>query len=73
MTHYRDRVDLQEISLATTSSTGRVAALAIIESVVRLLPGVIGNPESLVEESHSPDLDGLLEYPVFTKPSSGAG
>jgi tRNA (guanine37-N1)-methyltransferase len=74
MTHYRDRVDLQEISLGDyVLNGGEVAALAIIESVVRLLPGVIGNPESLVEESHSPDLDGLLEYPVFTKPLEWRG
>ncbi|MDF9276578.1 tRNA (guanosine(37)-N1)-methyltransferase TrmD [Arthrobacter sp. EH-1B-1] len=46
---------------------GEVAVLAIVEAVARLLPGVVGNPESLVEESHS---DGLLEYPVYTKPSS---
>lgn len=45
---------------------GEVAVLAMVEAVGRLLPGVVGNPESLVEESHS---DGLLEYPVYTKPS----
>ena len=49
---------------------GEVAALAIIEAVVRLLPGFMGNAESLVEESHA---DGLLEYPVFTKPASWRG
>lgn len=46
---------------------GEVAVLAIVEAIGRLLPGVVGNPDSLVEESHS---DGLLEYPVYTKPSS---
>jgi tRNA (guanine37-N1)-methyltransferase len=46
---------------------GEVAVLAMVEAVGRLLPGVVGNPESLVEESHS---DGLLEYPVYTKPSN---
>ena len=49
---------------------GEVAVLAMVEAVGRLLPGVVGNPESLVEESHS---DGLLEYPVYTKPSSWRG
>ncbi|HET7723401.1 MAG TPA: tRNA (guanosine(37)-N1)-methyltransferase TrmD [Propionibacteriaceae bacterium] len=74
MSHFRDRVDLREVSLGDyVLNGGEVAALAIIESVVRLLPGVIGNPESLVEESHSPDLDGLLEYPVFTKPLEWRG
>ena len=46
---------------------GEVAVLAMVEAVGRLLPGVIGNAESLVEESHE---DGLLEYPVYTKPRS---
>ena len=50
---------------------GEVAALAMIEAVGRLVPGVVGNPESLVEESHGDD--GLLEYPVYTKPSSWRG
>lgn len=49
---------------------GEVAALAMIEAVARLLPGVIGNAESLVEESHE---DGLLEYPVYTKPEHWQG
>ena len=46
---------------------GEVAAMAMIEAIGRLVPGVVGNPESLVEESHE---DGLLEYPSYTKPSS---
>lgn len=49
---------------------GEVAVLAIVEAVVRLLPGVVGNAESLVEESHE---GGLLEYPVYTKPASWRG
>jgi tRNA (guanine37-N1)-methyltransferase len=49
---------------------GEVAALAVIEAVGRLLPGVIGNAASLVEESHE---DGLLEYPIYTKPASWNG
>jgi len=44
---------------------GEVAALAIIEATARLLPGVIGNLDSLVEESHAA---GLLEYPQYTRP-----
>ena len=44
---------------------GEVAVLAMVEAITRLVPGVIGNAESLVEESHE---DGLLEYPVYTKP-----
>ena len=42
------------------------AAIAMVEAIARLIPGVIGNAESLVEESHS---DGLLEYPSYTKPA----
>jgi tRNA (guanine37-N1)-methyltransferase len=49
---------------------GEVAALAIVEAVVRLLPGLIGNPDSLVEESHE---GGLLEYPVYTSPAVWQG
>lgn len=46
---------------------GEVATMAMIEAIGRLIPGVVGNPESLVEESHE---DGLLEYPSYTKPAS---
>ena len=49
---------------------GEVAALAMIEAIGRLIPGVVGNPESLVEESHE---DGLLEYPSYTKPALWRG
>jgi tRNA (guanine37-N1)-methyltransferase len=45
---------------------GEVAALVVVEAVARLLPGVVGNPESLVEESHGGA--GLLEYPAYTRP-----
>lgn len=45
---------------------GEVATMAMIEAIGRLIPGVVGNPESLVEESHE---DGLLEYPSYTKPA----
>ncbi|MGW6006195.1 tRNA (guanosine(37)-N1)-methyltransferase TrmD [Oerskovia enterophila] len=50
---------------------GEVASLVMVEAVARLLPGVIGNPESLVEESHG--AAGLLEYPVYTKPPVWSG
>lgn len=62
---------VREVSLGDyVLNGGEVAALAITEAVVRLLPGFMGNAESLVEESHA---DGLLEYPVFTKPASWEG
>lgn len=49
---------------------GEVASMAMIEAIGRLIPGVVGNPESLVEESHE---DGLLEYPSYTKPAAWRG
>jgi tRNA (guanine37-N1)-methyltransferase len=52
---------------------GEAAALVLIEAVVRLLPGVIGNPESLHAESHSAQHEGLLEGPVYTKPPHWRG
>ncbi|MEG9225732.1 tRNA (guanosine(37)-N1)-methyltransferase TrmD [Aeromicrobium sp. Sec7.5] len=63
---------VEEVSLGDfVLNGGEVAALAVIEAVVRLLPGFMGNPESIVEESHG--ADGLLEYPVYTKPASWRG
>ncbi len=51
---------------------GEVATLVVMEAIIRLIPGVLGNPESLVEESHS--LPGeVAEYPNFTKPASWRG
>ena len=53
---------------------GEVATLVTIEAVARLLPGFMGNPESLSEESHATGADGgLLEYPVYTKPPTWRG
>ena len=49
---------------------GEVAVLAIVEAVVRLLPGVLGNPTSVLDESHS---DGLLEHPAYTRPAVWRG
>jgi tRNA (guanine37-N1)-methyltransferase len=67
----RDLYDVRLVSLGDyVLNGGEVAALAMIEAIGRLVPGVVGNPESLVEESHS---DGLLEYPVYTKPASWRG
>jgi tRNA (guanine37-N1)-methyltransferase len=61
----RDFVD-QELSLGDfVLNGGEVAAMAIIDGVARLVPGVIGKPGSLTEESHTA---GLLEYPHFTRP-----
>ena len=50
---------------------GEVASLVMIEAITRLIPGVLGNPESLAEESHNSE--GYLEYPNFTKPQEWRG
>ena len=70
----RAHVD-QELSLGDFVMTGgEVAAMAVIEACVRLLPGVLGNEASTEEESHAPEI-GLLEYPQYTRPAEfrGAG
>jgi tRNA (guanine37-N1)-methyltransferase len=70
--HAHSRWTVREVSLGDfVLNGGEVAALAIIEAVARLIPGFMGNPESLAEESHGED--GLLEYPVYTKPASWRG
>jgi tRNA (guanine37-N1)-methyltransferase len=72
--HARRRMRVIELSIGDyVLNGGEAAALVVIEAVVRLLPGVIGNPGSLEEESHSSGNDGLLEYPVYTKPPSWNG
>ena len=64
----------QEVSLGDfVLAGGEIAALAVIEGVARLLPGVLGNEESATEESHSPHSGGLLEYPQYTRPSEYRG
>jgi tRNA (guanine37-N1)-methyltransferase len=65
------RAEVRLVSLGDyVLNGGEVAALAMIEAIGRLIPGVVGNPESLIEESHE---DGLLEYPSYTKPATWRG
>jgi tRNA (guanine37-N1)-methyltransferase len=65
-------VRVREISIGDyVLNGGEVAALVIIEAITRLIPGVIGNPDSLNEESHNEI--GQLEYPVYTKPATWRG
>lgn len=65
------RANVREISLGDyVLNGGEVAAMAMIEAVGRLIPGVIGNTASLDEESHE---GGLLEYPSYTKPAQWRG
>jgi tRNA (guanine37-N1)-methyltransferase len=59
----------EEVSLGDFVMTGgEVAAMAVVEACARLLPGVLGNAASTLEESHSPETGGLLEYPHYTRP-----
>ncbi|WP_296666019.1 tRNA (guanosine(37)-N1)-methyltransferase TrmD [Demequina sp.] len=70
--HYADQgYRVLEVSLGDyVLNGGEVAAFAIIEAVTRLIPGFMGNAQSIVEESHA---DGLLEYPSYTRPASWRG
>jgi tRNA (guanine37-N1)-methyltransferase len=69
--HAATRMPVTEVSIGDyVLFGGEVAVLVILEAVTRLLPGVLGNAESLVEESH---VDGLLEAPVYTKPPTWRG
>jgi tRNA (guanine37-N1)-methyltransferase len=70
--HAATRVRVLEVSIGDyVLNGGEVATLAVIEAVVRLLPGFMGNAGSLDEESHGEG--GLLEYPVYTKPAVWRG
>lgn len=61
-----ERRGIEELSVGDyVLSGGEVAAMALIDACVRLLPGVLGAPESLAEESFE---QGLLEYPQYTRP-----
>jgi len=62
---------MREVSLGDyVLSGGEIAALALLDACVRLLPGVMGAAESAIEESHSA---GLLEYPHYTRPAEWQG
>ena len=52
---------------------GELAAMVMLEAVLRLVPGLMGKPESGAEESFAPENDGLLEYPQFTRPQEWEG
>lgn len=64
--HIEEEISLGDFVLAG----GEVAAAAVIEGIARLLPGVVGNPESTEKESFR---DGLLEEPVYTRPAEFEG
>ena len=64
----------EELSLGDFVVTGgEVPAMCLLEAVIRLLPGVLGNDDSAREESFSEECQGLLEYPHYTRPLSFRG
>ena len=66
--HYRSRVEVLELSIGDyVLAGGEAAALVMCEAVGRLLPGVLGNPDSVADDSFS-RADDLLEGPVYTRP-----
>ncbi|WP_227268288.1 tRNA (guanosine(37)-N1)-methyltransferase TrmD [Roseobacter weihaiensis] len=66
-----DRYEVTEVSMGDYVLTGgEIAAQALLDATVRLLPGVLGNVQSTVEESHS---SGLLEHPQYTRPATWEG
>jgi tRNA (guanine37-N1)-methyltransferase len=69
--HYSEDTAVMELSVGDyVLNGGEAAVLVMLEAIVRLVPGFMGNPESLSEESHE---SGLLEYPSFTKPRHWRG
>ena len=69
--HFRDRCHVVEVTIGDyVLNGGEVATLVMLEAAIRLVPGVVGNPESLVDESHQ---GGLVEYPSYTKPAQWRG
>ena len=62
---------LEEVSVGDyVLSGGELAAMVVLDAIVRLLPGVMGNAESAASESFA---DGLLEYPQYTRPAEWEG
>jgi len=70
MAHYAQRCEVAEVGIGDyVLAGGEVAALVIVEAVTRLLPGVVGNARSVIEDSFAPgEMAGLVEGPVFTRP-----
>ena len=73
--HYRSRIDVDDVSIGDyVLAGGESAALVISEAVIRLLPGVLGNEASVVDDSFAPgEMDELVEGPIFTRPATWRG
>ena len=69
----QSRVDL-EVSIGDyVLSGGELAVMVLIDAMVRLMPGVLGDGQSAVEDSFSPQRDGLLDHPHYTRPENWNG
>ncbi len=69
-----EQMPVEEVSLGDyVLAGGEVAVLVIAEAIGRLLPGVLGNPQSAPDDSFSAGAEGLLEAPAYTKPASWRG
>ncbi len=74
LSYASQRMPVEEVSLGDyVLAGGEVAVLVIMEAVGRLLPGVLGNSRSAVEDSFADGADGLLEAPAYTKPADWRG
>ena len=77
--YYRDApgFNIREVSIGDyVLGGGEVATLVMMEAIIRLIPGVLGNPDSIIEESHSimtQSGEVLVEYPNYTKPAEWRG
>jgi len=73
--HYAQHADVDEVSVGDyVLAGGEAAVLVMVEAAVRLLPGVLGNPDSVVDDSFAPGaMESLLEGPVYTKPPEWRG
>jgi tRNA (guanine37-N1)-methyltransferase len=70
--YQRRNIEVREVSIGDyVLGGGEVASMVMIEAITRLIPGVLGNPLSLAEESHNEE--GYLEYPNFTRPQEWRG
>jgi tRNA (guanine37-N1)-methyltransferase len=75
MAHYADRFEVDEVSIGDyVLAGGEAAVLVMVEALARLLPGVLGNPESVVDDSFAAGaMASLLEGPIYTKPAVWRG
>ena len=73
--HFAERTLIDEVSIGDyVLAGGEVAALVMIEATARLLPGVLGNPQSVIDDSFAPGaMESLLEGPIYTKPPTWRG